>query len=457
MVEAKASNGRHEIEIKRFNIPTGQQLSRQEGKLLTVLEDAVEEFGRVYSLQIDDRFPGANVYPHNATRERVLAEAAQDPRILDPYTKIEEREGRYIAVPYHMVYAAQVKPVVELLREAARMAPIEQALYFTSSARALSLGLYEEAIAAWLAMDSEPNIDAKISYDDRYDDKLFGRKYFAWASVGKLMPRETDRAQVVVEDILNIWEKSESRPSKMQRPKIKPRVDFTTRISGLAARYELTADSLPCQRDLRERYGNKFLVFFPPFEDRLIYERIPLMEKLVDMERFGDVTQEQVTDRALELFFAHETWHPVIRRLGDEDRLVGSYPMFSETYCYAAALLSLYQREGVTNQDMNLYLSLDLASGVSDVLGMRRGIRREHGMGHAIVLNYLLETSALSITRAGLARWERLTSVFQSLEGLIKSLEEIGNSGTESDFKKEMIDPLGSTRPLHRLAPLRIV
>lgn len=442
------------IEIQKFNVPKRNVLSKPDQRLLATLEKAVENFGSIYAVQFDDRFDGANVYPHDVTEEEVLEAAARDPGILDPYHAVtRNKANQLIPVPYHLQYSEELKPVIDLVRNASRIAPLSQAPYLTSTARALALGMYEEQMEEWLAIKQEPIVDTMISFNDRYGDRLMGRKFFAWGSVGILNQNATEIAQKVVEEILDIWDKQKFRPEGMKMPNVRVRLEETTLLSGLAAHYGFTADNLPCQRERRERYGSKILVFLPPFKNRIIFGYEPLLPQVVDTDRLPDITHKKFTDGSLDFFLGHEVNHSLIRRVGDEERLGSVYPTFSEMYCTTSGLYQLHQ--GCTVEEQNHLLAIFLNKTVRDILMTRGNGSRDHVVAHRAIVNSLLDQGKLKISN-GLFQWFTYNPVrvFQELEGLINQLEKIGSSGSGNDFKS-LIEPLINLRSIDRVRALR--
>ena len=90
--------------LKRFEIET-KELSQKEKALFGKLTSAAELIAPLYSKQKNNKYPGANFFPHNATKEEIKKANKKNPAILDPYTFIErDKSGKLIAVPFHIKF-----------------------------------------------------------------------------------------------------------------------------------------------------------------------------------------------------------------------------------------------------------------------------------------------------------------------------------------------------------------
>mgnify|MGYP001562353867 CR=1 FL=1 len=85
-------------------------LSRKEIACLEKLILAAEMLSPLYSRQRNSKYPGANFYPHDTTKEEIEAAARKNPAILSPYTFVERNKaGKLIAIPYHVKFKKELE------------------------------------------------------------------------------------------------------------------------------------------------------------------------------------------------------------------------------------------------------------------------------------------------------------------------------------------------------------
>lgn len=447
---------RSRLRIQPYEIPARQNLSKKDARLLNTTERALRAFAGVYAAQEDDRYPGANFYPPDASREQILEAAAKNPAILSPYTVVRrDRRGELYAIPYHEAYKDEVKPVVALMRDASHITDdIPQSRYLLAVAGALDRGEHELAAKEWLGIGSEPTIDVLLGYYDRYTDKLLGRKFAAEGWTGILNHPATEHAQIVVDEIINFWMQEETQKVGVKRPRMKVRIDQTTLTAGQAARYDWVANNLPCQQNWRRKYGNKFTILQPNFEEKTIYERYPMLKRLVETERLPDFTPDEILHKALVYYFGHEVSHALTRRIGDEERLGSSFATFSELICITRGLEFMNKLERLTDSDKNLILSMHFAATVAEIQASRRGNRMEYATAHKIIFNYLYEQGAISL-KDGFVHWQNPDHILFPLTGFVGKLDNFATNLGEADFQL-LIDEYGSGRLVGQLNPLKL-
>ena len=105
--------------IKKFKINL-ESLSSRERLIFKKLIRAAELIAGLYLKQKNRRYPGANFYPPMVNPEEIKKAARNNPAILNPYTFVERtKSGELKAVPYHIKFKKELKPISELLKGAA--------------------------------------------------------------------------------------------------------------------------------------------------------------------------------------------------------------------------------------------------------------------------------------------------------------------------------------------------
>src|SRR5437879_6553668 len=96
-------------------------LSSNERAVLRLLVSAAKLIAPIYLLQENNKFPGANFYPHGVSKKEIEKAAQKDPLILNPYTIVEKKDDKFVVIPYHIKYSKMLKPISDKLLQAAKI------------------------------------------------------------------------------------------------------------------------------------------------------------------------------------------------------------------------------------------------------------------------------------------------------------------------------------------------
>jgi hypothetical protein len=132
--------------------------------------------------EVGPRPPGANLYPHDITKEEFEAALAKGPKaradsLKSLYTLVRRSPDRtLIAIPYHVAFKEQNEIAAAKLREAAKLAD-DPGLkrYLELRATALLTDDYQPSDLAWMDM-KDNTIDVVIGPIETYEDGLFEYK-----------------------------------------------------------------------------------------------------------------------------------------------------------------------------------------------------------------------------------------------------------------------------------------
>lgn len=118
---------------------------------------------------------GANFYPQDMTKAEFEAANLPDKESLYTFIRRDEK-GALISIPYHEMFAEQVKKVADLLLECASFAE-DTGLknYLTLRAEALLTDNYQPSDMAWMDMKTN-GIDLVIGPIENYEDQLYNYK-----------------------------------------------------------------------------------------------------------------------------------------------------------------------------------------------------------------------------------------------------------------------------------------
>lgn len=426
--------------------PKLPKLSSSEKAVLKLLVEAARLIGPLYKMQENEAFPGANFYPHDATKEELEKAAQKDPQILSPYTIVERTEKGLVAIPYHIKYADHLKPIAVKLEQAAKTShnkAFKKALLL--QAKALLDGSYDQATAAWLGM--KPYLlDISIGPDDYFDDQLLFVKnsYQAW--VGVLDIEGSERLNNYKSTILAARRQGLIPTERIDNyDKIKAKVLETIIFSGLMAKTKFPGVNYPINVDIVEKHGSEITLFNQPNDLMIQKEVLPVFQKVFSKEFKQGYNLEDLRRGNLRYIAMHELAHSYLYYRHASDHLKD---LFRPIYELAATVLglrlsgSLLLKERITSKQLEsmivawLSRSLYLANNKKEV----DKSLTEYVLGSIIFINFLVESGALKIVKGVVVL--NFMKIFMALNDLSHILEDLLSSGTRdkaADFIKQYI------------------
>src|SRR3989344_4643200 len=246
--------------IKTFKIPSKilKTLTANEQKLLPILIEAVKNADKIFARQENNKYKGANFYPHDVSREKIESAARLNHKILSPFTIVKrDKSQKLIAVDFHIEYASFIAPIAALLEKAADLSQNRSFKnYLMVLAKSLIDGNYQKADIAWLEVKGS-NLDIIIGPHERYLDKLFFIKRAYQANVGIIDKDITHRAKSI-RDIL--YSTIEKQPNRISPPKIvDARALYCLIQAGFLGRALFVRQHLPFDANTTEKYGSRIL------------------------------------------------------------------------------------------------------------------------------------------------------------------------------------------------------
>jgi hypothetical protein len=151
-------------------------------------------------LDVPPKPKGAGFYPPDMTKAEfetwINEHPADREAFLSPYTLIERRDGRLVAIPYHEAYRPQVEAIAAALREAADLADNASfAKYLRSKAKAILTDEYFETDVDWIDVAGS-RFDLVFGPFEVYEDALNNLKAGYEASVEIVDLEESARLDV---------------------------------------------------------------------------------------------------------------------------------------------------------------------------------------------------------------------------------------------------------------------
>lgn len=292
-----------------FN-PKISDISKNESKVLKLLIEAAKLIVPVYEQQENREFPGANLYPHDATKEEIEKAAENDPEILSPYTVVERKDNQLVAIPYHIKYADLLKPVIEKIKEAAGLTDNKDlAIILKSQADALADDKYEDATISRFT-HRQRDIDISIGSIDRYDDQLFFIKtsYQGW--VGFIDQEMTNRLDMYKKIVLSTDRNSAPGTERVDHGgKVEVIVQDVFVFSGQMARTTFIGLNYAVTPRILEEYGSEIVLFKQANDLRLSEQVLPMFNKVFSSEFKKTFTEDDIKRGNLAYVALHELAH----------------------------------------------------------------------------------------------------------------------------------------------------
>ena len=328
--------------FKKFKIDL-KELSLKEKRILERLVQAVELIAPLYLSQKNERYPGANFYPHNVKKEEIEKAAKNDPLILNPYTLVEKnKKGKLISVPYHIRFKKELKPIAKIIKEAAKLSEEKEFVrYLNSRADSLLDGNYDKSDIL-LLKGPDFKIGFIIGPIEWYLDKLFAKKYAYQAWVGILDKEKTEEAKRLISIVLSSQRKILPGSKKINVSKVKIRIDKTVAISGLISELLISGMNLPRSMKIIKKYGSELTVFEPVLKLRFEKDYLPIFKKIFDKKIQKSYSPKTLYTGALHYTLLNELTYSLIQYKDAERRLGNLFYIFEE---FLANILSLKSGE----------------------------------------------------------------------------------------------------------------
>src|SRR3989344_3123615 len=436
--------------LVEFN-PRISGLTENQKKVLKLLIEAAKLIIPVYEQQENQKYPGANFYPHWITKQEIENAAREDTKIFSPYTIVEKKNGKLLAIPYHEKYARLLEPIAEKLRQAANITENKEfAKRLELQADALTDGNYDESSIYWMSM--KPYVlNINIGPVERYDDKLFFIKtsYQAW--VGVMDKKETERVFKYKDVILSARRKVIMPSEKIDYyDKVQVRVDDSLIFTGLMSRTKFVGVNLPNDPELMEKYGSEITISKQANEARFDEEVLPAFNKLFSHEFSGQFSEDDLKSGSLYLVVLHELTHTYLRYRSSERNLQDLFPVIDELAAYVMGIKvcgSLLLKDIMSQKQLESIIIAYLGRSFSLI---QKGndndkSRMHYAIGGTIFINYLLESGALK--EAGGIHWPNFAKIYYSLDELATILERMLYQGTRADAEA-LIKRFGDTKKI---------
>ena len=419
-------------------------LSIQERKILNKLGEAAKIISSLYLAQKNPRYRGANFYPSDATKKEIELAAKKDPEILSPYTFVERKGKKLVAVPYKVKFKKELLEIAQLLKGAAVLSSDKNfQAYLRARAEDLLKDNYDRSNILWLKTERS-KIGCVIGPFDRYLDQLFfvKRAYMAW--IGVLDEQTTNEMDRFKKLILTSDRSFLPGAKRAKISRVNVRVEDSIIFSGLVADFLFVGNNLPSSADvsLIKKYGTIFTIFKPTHEWRFESWILPIFQRVFckDIQRRFSV--EEIKKAFLKTSVLHEACHSLMRYEDAPARLEELFPYFDELFtdllgikgCGTLILknaLSEKELEAITIvaicHSLYFYASLSVRPHLSP-----------YAVGGGLILEFLLKGKALFKRPKGfyLDSYRALITLNQ-LTSIIEYYIALGNHKEAEEFLKK--------------------
>lgn len=339
-----------------------------------------------------------NFYPAGMTKEVLAKSDVEDKYGLFSVIR-EAKPGKYMSIPYHIIYAPELQKAASLLRQAALVAEDKGfKKYLNLRADALTSDEYTASENAWLDMKTN-TLDIIIGPIENYEDKL-------------LNARASYEAYVLVKD--KVWSKRLAKyvnmlpelqhglPVEEKYKKEKPGTDSELNAYDVIyyagdcnAGSKTIAVNLPNDETIQQKKGTRRSQLKNAMKAKFDKILVPIARELIDADQ-----QKYIN---FDAFFANVMFHEVAHGLGIKKTITGKgfvKEALQEQYSWLeegkADVLGLYMvtgllKKGEIEGDIKQFYTTYMAGILRSV---RFGASSAHGQANMQCFNFFKENGA---------------------------------------------------------------
>jgi len=339
---------------------------------------------QVFVERMGPRPPGVGFYPIDMSKEEF--EQAKLPEQDSWYTVIRREEtDKLIALPLHVMYAADLVKAANLLRRAAPLSSDKAfGKYLEMRADALVSDDYRASDMAWMDMKTNP-VDIVIGPIETYEDQLFGYKA---SYEGMVLIKDQAWSQKLSHYAAFLPELQRALPVadkyKAEKPGSAADLNAYTAIlyAGNAnVGAKTIAINLPNDEVVQLAKGSRRLQLENVIQAKFDHILMPIAKELI--------AQDQVRNVTFEAFFDDTMFHEVAHGLGVKNTLDGKGTVTQALKEYASSfeegkadVLGLYLITALTDKG-ELPKEKLMDAYVTFLAGILRSVRFGAGESHA--------------------------------------------------------------------------
>ncbi len=418
--------------IKIFNTDKNlaQGLTSDEKKAYPILVEAAKKVDKIYQLQENNLFSGANLYPPDVSREQVELAAKENSKIFSPFTVVKRDNNKLIAVDYHTEFAQYLKPIAQLLKEASNISKNASfKRYLEALSESLVKGNYQKTDIAWLAVRNS-NIDVTIGPHERYLDKLFFVKRAYQAAVG-LIDKDISRKAKTIRDVL--YNTVNQNPHRIVPPQIVDlQVQRCTIMAGFLGRALFNRQHLPSDADITESYGSRIVGYLSAIDhkfEKLIY---PVFNTLFEKNFKTSYPKELLKTGNYYFVLLTAIAQQLHRYRNSRLHLKELFPIFDEANCTVSGIQHakhLVLKGVIDQKELEVIMISHICWIFSEwIIAQKTNLREDYLKGYALVFNFLTEVGAIQ-EKEGIS-WPNFAKMFFEIENLSTIFTRVLEDGT---------------------------
>ncbi|WP_036675341.1 dipeptidyl-peptidase 3 family protein [Pedobacter heparinus] len=386
----------------------------------------------------------ANFYPAGMTKEELEKSDVKDKFGL--YSVIQrDTAGKLTAVPYHILYAAELQKASNLLKQAALLA--EDAgfkKYLNLRADALVTDVYGPSDYAWLDMKTN-TLDIIIGPIENYEDKLFNARaaYESYVLVkDKVWSKRLAKYVSMLPDL------QKGLPVEAKYKTEKPGTDSELNAYDVLyyagdcnAGSKTIAVNLPNDEVIQQKKGTRRSQLKNAMKAKFDKILVPIAKELIDKE------QQQYVN--FDAFFANVMFHEVAHGLGIKKTVTGKgfvKEALQEQYSWLeegkADVLGLYMVTGLLKKaelqgDIKAFYTTYMAGILRSV---RFGAASAHGKANMQCFNFFKENGAFIRNSDGTYKvdFSKFEGAMNKLSRMIIMLQGNGDKAAVESTQKKM-------------------
>lgn len=398
---------------------------------------------------VGPKFPGANFYPHDMTKEELEKSKVADK--MGQYSIIRrDSSGKLYSIPYHEAYKEPLQRAAGYLKQASEITSDPSLKkYLSLRAAALLTDNYTVSDEAWMDM-KENSLDVIIGPIENYEDGLYNLRnaYEAYVLVkDKDWSRRLEKYVAMLPDLqqgLPVDEKYKSEKPGTSSQLAAYDVLYYAGHSNSGSK--TIAVNLPNDEELQKTKGTRRSQLKNAMQAKFDKILKPIADELIDPSQIGQVT--------FDAFFANVMFHEVAHGLGIKSTINGKGTVRSALQEQSswleeakADILGLYMvtklvEKGELQGPLENYYTTFMAGILRSV---RFGAGEAHGKANMLAFNFFEEKGAFEKTSDGRYKvnFEKFRTAMNDLSQLILTLQGNGDkAGVENlQHTKALVNP----------------
>lgn len=410
-------------------------LSTSDKKIVAILEAVVKDLDGLYNQQLKDGF-----YSKGVTKKDVENAGKKDPDIISPFTFVNRRNRKLIAIPYHKLYSKYLEPISKKIEKAAKFSENKSfKKYLLARAKSLLDGSYREADIAWLDVKNS-KIDFSIGPFERYLDKILFIKRVFQAHIAVINQGYTKIAEQYKEALYTSAKMTDSKYHSTDIPKrgIHVLIEQCSANSGYVSDVLFSAECFPCDLDIALEHGSKILIYQSQLRlkfDKLYY---PIFKIIFEKRFSSKYSKDLLYEAASWCSLLYELSKQLHKFEGARDRLKELYGPIDEANGFASGIehSKYLVVKGLISEDLfEAIIIVHILWLFADWLFYLHNPNKEsHVIGNSILLNSYLENGALKESEG--ISWPNFSRIFFTIESLANSFTSILQKGTYQEAER---------------------